>query len=86
LIGRWSCHARSRPVCARRKVSRLGELPHADGHVAKRHKRASGYGMTVVAYVSSNRMGLVNLDRLVVLPSPFRDWRAKPNPAGEGRR
>jgi RNA-directed DNA polymerase len=54
--------------------------------VAKRHKRASGYGMTVVAYVSSNRMGLVNLDRLVVLPSPFRDWRAKPNPAGEGRR
>jgi hypothetical protein len=40
--------------------------------VAKRHKRASGYGMTVVAYVSSNRMGLVNLDRLVVTPSPFR--------------
>jgi RNA-directed DNA polymerase len=54
--------------------------------VAKRHKRASGYGMTVVAYVSSNRMGLVNLDRLVVTPSPFRDWRAKPNAAGEGRR
>jgi group II intron reverse transcriptase/maturase len=54
--------------------------------VAKRHKRASGYGMTVVAYVSPNRMGLVNLDRLVVTPSPFRDWRAKPNTAGEGRR
>jgi group II intron reverse transcriptase/maturase len=54
--------------------------------VAKRHKRASGYGMTVVAYVSSNRMGLANLDRLVVTPSRFRDWRAKPNAAGEGRR
>jgi RNA-directed DNA polymerase len=54
--------------------------------VAKRHKRASGYGMTVVAYVSPNRMGLVNLDRLVVTPSPFRDWRAKPNAGGEGRR
>ena len=54
--------------------------------VAKRHKRASGYGMTVVAFVSSNRMGLVSLDRLVVTPSPFRDWRAKPNTAGEGRR
>jgi hypothetical protein len=39
--------------------------------VAKRHKRATGYGMTVVAYVSPNRMGLVNLDRLVVTPSPF---------------
>jgi group II intron reverse transcriptase/maturase len=39
--------------------------------VAKRHKRASGYGMTVVAYVSSNRMGLANLDRLVVTPAAF---------------
>jgi hypothetical protein len=54
--------------------------------VAKRHKRASGYGMTVVAYVSPNRMGLISLDRLVVTPSPFRDWRAKPYAAGEGRR
>jgi group II intron reverse transcriptase/maturase len=54
--------------------------------VAKRHKRRSGYGMTVVAFVSPNRMGLVNLDRLVVTPSPFRDWRAKPNAGGEGRR
>ena len=43
--------------------------------VAKRHNRRSGYGMTVVAFVSPNRMGLVNLDRLVVTPSPFRDWR-----------
>jgi hypothetical protein len=54
--------------------------------VAKRHKRASGYGMTVVAYLSPDRMGLINLDRFVVTPSPFRDWRAKPNAGGEGRR
>ena len=54
--------------------------------VAKRHQRASGYGMTVVAYVSPDRMGLVNLDRFVVTPSPSRDWRAKPNAGGEGRR
>ena len=57
--------------------------------VAKRHKRRAGYGMIVVAFVSPNRMGLVNLDRLVVTPSPFRDWRVKratPNAAGEGRR
>ena len=45
--------------------------------VAKRHKRRTGYGMTVVAFVSPNRMGLVSLDRLVVTPSPFRDWRVK---------
>ena len=57
--------------------------------VARRHKRRSGYGMVVVAYVSSNRMGLVNLDGLVVTPRPFRDWRVKrgrPNAGGEGRR
>ena len=57
--------------------------------VAKRHKRRAGYGMTVVAFVSPNRMGLVSLDRLVVTPSPFRDWRvkrARPNAGGEGRR
>ena len=45
--------------------------------------------MTFVAFVSPNRMGLVNLDRLVVTPSPFRDWRVKrgkPNAGGEGRR
>ena len=54
--------------------------------VAKRHRRASGYGMTVVAYLSPNRMGLINLDGTVVTPSPFRDWRAKPNAGGERRR
>jgi RNA-directed DNA polymerase len=57
--------------------------------VAKRHKRKTGYGMTVVAFVSPNRMGLVNLDGLVVTPRPFRDWRVKrgkPNAGGEGRR
>ena len=57
--------------------------------VAKRHQRRSGYGMSVVAFVSPNRMGLVNLDGLVVTPSPFRDWwvkRGKPNAGGEGRR
>jgi len=57
--------------------------------VAKRHKRKAGYGMTVVAFVSPNRMGLVNLDGLVVTPSPSRDWRVKrgkPNAGGEGRR
>ena len=57
--------------------------------VAKRHQRRSGYGMSVVAFVSPNRMGLVNLHGLVVTPSPFRDWRVKrgrPNAGGEGRR
>ena len=37
--------------------------------MAKRHKRASGYGLTVVAFGSPNRMGLINLDGTVVTPS-----------------
>ena len=69
-------------VCARRLA--LFVAKRHKRH--KRHKRASGYGMTVVAYLSPDRMGLINLDRLVVTPSPFRDWRAKPNADGEGRR
>jgi hypothetical protein len=54
--------------------------------VAKRHGRASGYGMTVVAYLSTNRLGLINLSGTVVAPRAFKSWRAKPNAGGEGRR
>jgi hypothetical protein len=57
--------------------------------VAKRHHRASRFGWVVVHYQSPDHMGLINLDRLVVTPSPSRDWRvkrAKPNAGGEGRR
>ena len=39
--------------------------------VAKRHKRASGFGWTVIHYRSSDHMGLINLDGTVVTPSPF---------------
>jgi RNA-directed DNA polymerase len=48
--------------------------------------RASGYGMTAVAYLSPHRMGLINLDGTIVTPSPFRDRRDKPNAGGERRR
>jgi group II intron reverse transcriptase/maturase len=54
--------------------------------VAKRHKRASGFGWTVIHYWSSDHMGLINLDGTVVTPSPLRDWRAKPKAGGERRR
>ncbi|MCA1707648.1 MAG: group II intron reverse transcriptase/maturase [Actinobacteria bacterium] len=54
--------------------------------VAKRHKRAAGFGWTVVHYWSADQMGLINLDGTVVTPAPFRDWRAKPNAGGKGRR
>jgi group II intron reverse transcriptase/maturase len=54
--------------------------------VAKRHKRARGYGMTLVAYHSPNRMGLIPLHGIVVSPRPNRPWRARPNAGGKGRR
>jgi hypothetical protein len=43
--------------------------------VAKRHKRSRGYGMKVVAYQSSNRLGLINLNGTIVAPRPNRSWR-----------
>jgi RNA-directed DNA polymerase len=54
--------------------------------VAKRHKRAPGYGLSVVVYMSPNRLGLIGLDGTVVAPRANRPWREKPNAGGEGRR
>jgi group II intron reverse transcriptase/maturase len=42
--------------------------------LAKRHGRASGYGMSVVAYRSTNRLGLITLNGTVVAPRPFKPW------------
>jgi len=54
--------------------------------VAKRHKRATGYGLSVVVYMSPNRMGLITIEGTVVSPRASKPWRAKPNAAGERRR
>jgi len=54
--------------------------------VAKRHGHAPGYGMSVVAYRSTNRLGLISLNGTVVAPRPFKPWTGKPNAGGEGRR
>lgn len=54
--------------------------------IAKRHKRHRLYGWHLVNDQSPNRMGLLNLNGSVVAPRPHRDWREKPNAAGERRR
>ena len=54
--------------------------------VAKRHGRAPGYGLSVVAYRSRNRLGLITLNGTVAAPRAFKPWREKPNVGGEGRR
>jgi RNA-directed DNA polymerase len=46
-------------------------------HVAKRHKRTRGYGWSVLAFQSPDRLELVNLNGIVVAPRPYRAWRGK---------
>src|ERR1700758_4634584 len=46
-------------------------------HVAKRHKRSRGYGWSVLAFQSPDRLGLIDLNGIVVAPRPHRTWRGK---------
>ncbi len=54
--------------------------------VAKRHHRSRRFGWSVVAYQSSNQLGLFDLNGIVVAPRPNRAWRGTPNAGGERRR
>jgi RNA-directed DNA polymerase len=54
--------------------------------VGKRHKRGRAFGLTVVAYLSPNWCGLINLEGTVVAPRANKPWRERPNAGGERRR
>jgi RNA-directed DNA polymerase len=54
--------------------------------LAKRHRRSRAFGWSVVAFASSNQLGLISLDGIVAAPRPFRAWRERPNAGGERRR
>jgi RNA-directed DNA polymerase len=54
--------------------------------IGKRHKRGRGFGMSVIAYLSPDQCGLINLHGIVVAPRAFKPWREKPNAGGERRR
>jgi group II intron reverse transcriptase/maturase len=45
--------------------------------VAKRHKRSRGYGWSVLAFQSPDRLGLIDLNGTVVAPRPHRAWRGR---------
>jgi len=82
----WKCDT----VSARR-VAQLTTPPGTPQRpiptfVAKRHGRAPGYGLSVVAYRSTNRLGLITLNGTVAAPRASKPWREKPNAGGEGRR
>jgi RNA-directed DNA polymerase len=40
--------------------------------VAKRRRRSRAFGWSVVAFASSNQLGLISLDGIVAAPRPFR--------------
>jgi group II intron reverse transcriptase/maturase len=46
-------------------------------HVAKRHNRTRGYGWSVLAFQSPDRLGLIDLNGTIVAPRPYRAWRGK---------
>jgi hypothetical protein len=54
--------------------------------IAKRARRSRKFGWAVLACRSPDQLGLITLSGIVVAPYPFRDWRVKPNAAGERRR
>jgi hypothetical protein len=43
--------------------------------VAKRHKRRRRYGQSIVWRVSTNRLGLIDINGTVVPPRPNKPWR-----------
>jgi group II intron reverse transcriptase/maturase len=54
--------------------------------IGKRHKRGRGFGLSVLAYQSTDYCGLFNLNGTVIAPRANKPWREKPNAAGERRR
>ena len=54
--------------------------------IGKRHKRGRGFGLSVLAYQSTDCCGLFTLNGTVIAPSFNKPWRENPNAAGERRR
>jgi len=54
--------------------------------VAKRARRSREFGWAVLACRSPDQLRPITLSGIVVAPYPFKDWRVKPNAAGERRR
>jgi RNA-directed DNA polymerase len=54
--------------------------------IGKRHKRGRGFGLSVLAYQSTDSCGLYSLNGTVIAPRANKPWREKPNAGGERRR
>ena len=86
FLGGWAAYFRYGNSAARfDKISEYARM-RLERFISKRHRRSLAFGRWVVAFASPDRLGLVTLSGIVVAPRPFRDWRGKPNAAGERRR
>ncbi|MEO3797827.1 group II intron reverse transcriptase/maturase [Nonomuraea sp. B10E15] len=54
--------------------------------IGKRHKRGRHFGLSVIAYRSPDRCGLINMSGIVVAPRANKPWRDRPHAFGERRR
>ena len=54
--------------------------------IGKRHTRGRGFGLSVLAYRSTDYCGLLSLHGTVIAPRANKPWREKPNAGGERRR
>ena len=86
FLGGWAAFFRYGNSAARfGKISEYARM-RLERFISKRHRRSLAFGRWVVAFASPSRLGLITLSGIVVAPRPFRDWRGKPNAAGERRR
>jgi group II intron reverse transcriptase/maturase len=82
----WSAYFKYGHSAARFDTISAYALERLAIFVGKRHKRGRRFGMTVVAYLSLNRCGLIRLMGIVVPPRANKPWREKLNAGGERRR
>ena len=54
--------------------------------IGKRHQRGRGFGLSVLAYLSTDYCGLYSLNGTVIAPRANKPWREKLNAGGERRR
>ena len=86
FLGGWAAYSRFGNSAARFEKIRDYSRMRLALVISKRHRRSRGFGWSAVTFQSPNQLGLIILSGIVVGPRPFRDWRARPNAAGERRR
>ena len=86
FLGGWAAYFRYGNSAARFEKIRSYARMRLALFLSKRNRRSRGFGWAVVAFQSPDQLGLITLSGIVVAPYPFKDWRVKPNAAGERRR